>query len=78
MKKFKKKLAQKTISMITSAFGLVAALAWNEVIKETVTIYIKPFFGKSSGIISLLIYAVVVTFLAVLVTYNVTRVAEKD
>jgi uncharacterized membrane protein (DUF106 family) len=76
-KTFKRYFAKKTLTLVTSGFGLVAALAWNEVIKETVNIYIKPFFGKSSGIISLLIYAVLVTALAVLVTYQLSKIAEK-
>ena len=76
-KDFKKHLAKNTLSMVTSAFGLVAALAWNEVIKEVVEKFIKPAFGNSSGLVSLIIYALVVTFLAVFVTYNLSRVAER-
>lgn len=76
-KKFKKQVARKTLTLVTSGFGLVAALAWNEVIKEFVAEYIKPFFGESSGLISLLIYALLVTLLAVLITYNLARFAEK-
>lgn len=76
-KEFKRQIAKKTLTLVTSGFGLVAALAWNEVIKEFVKEYIKPFFGESSGLISLLIYALLVTFLAVVITYNLSRVAEK-
>ena len=65
------------LNLATSAFGLVAALAWNEVIKEFITKYIQPFFGESSGLLSLLIYAVFVTFLAVFVTYNLSKLSEK-
>lgn len=60
---------------MTSGFGLVAALAWNELIKEIVNQYIKPIFGESSGLISLLIYAVFITAPAVLVTYQLSKVA---
>jgi len=76
-KAFQKHFAQKTLNLMTSGFGLVAALAWNEVIKQTVEVYIKPFFGKGSGIISLLIYAVFITALAVLVTYQLSKLAEE-
>jgi len=65
------------LKLATSGFGLVAALAWNELIKEVVTEYIKPIAGESSGIISLLIYAILVTGLAVFVTYNLSRVVKK-
>lgn len=56
------------ISLATSGFGVVVALAWNEVIKKAVTDFIDPILGKNSGIISLLVYAVVMTILAVVVT----------
>ena len=75
-KHFRKHFAKKTLNLITSGFGLVAALAWNELIKEFVSEYIEPFFGGSSAIISLFIYAVLITFLAVLVTYNLARISK--
>ena len=77
-KQFKKRFTRQTLSLVTSGFGLVAALAWNELIKEIVKEYVKPIFGESSGVISLLIYAVFVTLLAVLVTYYLSRLAEKN
>lgn len=66
------------LSLATSGLGLVAALAWNELIQEVVNEYIKPLVGGSSGIISLLIYAVLVTLLAVVVTYNLSKIARKS
>ena len=77
-KEFKKEFSQQVLKLLTSAFGLVAALAWNEVIKEFVSSYIKPAIGETSGIISLAIYALIVTLLAVLVTFNLTRIIKKD
>lgn len=75
---FKKQFASRTLKLMTSGFGLVSALAWNELIKEVVNQYIKPFFGESSGLVSLLVYAVFITALAVLVTYQLSKFAEKD
>lgn len=66
------------LTLATSGFGLVAALAWNEVIKEVVSDYIKPVVGGNSGVISLLIYAFLVTLLAVFVTYNLTKIVKKN
>ncbi len=66
------------LKLSTSSFGLVAALAWNELIKEVVTMYIKPLVGGASGMISLLIYAVVVTTLAVLITISLSKLANKN
>jgi small-conductance mechanosensitive channel len=73
-----KEIIKEMLKLATSGFGLVAALAWNELIKEVVTMYIKPLVGGASGIISLAIYAVLVTCLAVLVTYNLTRFSKKE
>ncbi|OGJ37620.1 MAG: hypothetical protein A2383_00530 [Candidatus Pacebacteria bacterium RIFOXYB1_FULL_39_46] len=64
------------ITLATSGFGLVVALAWNEAIKNTVTIYIDPLLGEKSGAISLFIYATVMTLLAVLVTMQLARIQK--
>lgn len=72
-----KDVLKQITTLATSAFGLVAALAWNSVIQELVTTYIKPYIGAGSGIISLLIYAVIVTILAVLVTLQLSKLQEK-
>jgi uncharacterized membrane protein (DUF106 family) len=77
-KGFKKAFAKQLLKLVTSAFGLVAALAWNEVIKEAVAVYVRPVAGESSGLISLLIYAFIVTILAVFVTYYLTKAVRKD
>lgn len=74
----KKQVLEQMLMLSTGAFGLVAALAWNELIQELVTQYVKPLLGGASGIISLLIYAVLITLLAVLVTYNLTRFVKKS
>ncbi len=74
---FKQELLRRFLTLSTSGFGLVAALAWNELIKEVVGTYIKPAVGGSSGVLSLLIYSVLVTILAVIVTYSLTKVLEK-
>lgn len=63
--------------LATSGFGLVAALAWNNAIQELVTTYIKPYLPLSSGLISLLLYAILVTVIAVTVTINLSALIEK-
>ncbi len=75
---FRKQFAERSLKLVTSGFGLVSALAWNELIKEVIKVYIRPIFGESSGLVSLLIYAVVVTFLAVLVTYQLSKLAKAE
>ena len=65
------------LALATSGFGLVAALAWNSLIQEFVNSYVKKFLPDGSGIISLLIYALVVTGLAVFITYQLSKISEK-
>lgn len=61
------------ITLATSGFGVVVALAWNEVIKKAVADFIDPILGKNSGLISLTVYAVVMTILAVVVTMQLVQ-----
>ena len=65
------------VTLATSGFGLVVALAWNEVIKATITEYIDPILGKSGSLISLLIYAIIMTCLAVIVTMQLAQLEKK-
>ena len=76
-KKIHLEVIRKMSVLATSGFGLVAALAWNNVIQEAVNEYIKPFIGVGSGLVSLLIYAVVITILAVIITLNLSRLEQK-
>ncbi|MFA6492934.1 MAG: DUF5654 family protein [Patescibacteria group bacterium] len=56
----------KTMTQLaTASFGLVAALAWN----ETIQTFINHFIKSGTGFYSKLIYALIVTFLAVTITY---------
>ncbi len=68
-----KEVIEKIAALITAAFGLIAALAWNEAITEI----FRLVFGEQSGVFALIFYAVVVTIIAVVVTIWIGRVAEK-
>jgi len=70
-------ILKQMVTLSSSGLGLVAALAWNNVIQEFVNEYIKRYFSSGSSIISLLIYAILITILAVTVTYNLTRLTER-
>ncbi|MCL5019856.1 MAG: DUF5654 family protein [Patescibacteria group bacterium] len=76
-KKLHVELVKQMLTLATSGFGLVAALAWNSLIQEFVNSYIKKWLPANSGIISLLIYAVVITVLAVFITYQLSKLSEK-
>ncbi|MCL5434829.1 MAG: DUF5654 family protein [Patescibacteria group bacterium] len=76
-KKLHIELIRQMLTLATSGFGLVAALAWNSLIQEFVNSYVKKWLPANSGIISLLIYAVAITALAVFVTYQLSKLSEK-
>lgn len=61
------------VQLATTGFGLVAALAWNEAIKAL----FKEIFGTTSGIIGLFVYAIIITFIVVLVTKKLGKLSEK-
>jgi len=69
----KNEVIEKLAALITAAFGLVAALAWNGAIQAI----FKQVFGTAEGIGPMLTYAIVVTLLAVVATIWVGKVAEK-
>jgi hypothetical protein len=56
-----------------AAFGLVAALAWNDAIKAV----FKEVFGTADAVGPMLIYAIMVTIIAVILTIVVARAAAK-
>lgn len=72
-KETNKQVVIQTLGFISSAFVLVAALAWNETIKSTINRY----FQSGSNLISQFIYAIIVTIIAVLLTSKLNKLAEK-
>jgi uncharacterized membrane protein (DUF106 family) len=70
-------IIQNMIALATSGFGLVVALAWNELIRTSITHYLTPILGVGGGIISLLVYAIAVTVLAVLVTMQLSKIEKR-
>jgi uncharacterized membrane protein (DUF106 family) len=70
-------ILKQMVTLSTSGFGLVAALAWNSVVQEVVTQYIKPYLPAGSSFLSLLIYAMIITVLAVIVTYQLGKLVQR-
>ena len=64
---------QTMISLASAAFGVVAALAWN----GAITALVKQIFGTGGEIISLFIYAILITVIAVIVMVNLAKLAER-
>lgn len=60
----KKDIIEKLAALVTAAFGLVAALAWNGAIQAI----FKQAFGTADNIAAMLTYAIIVTVIAVIAT----------
>lgn len=77
-KKLHIEIVRQMLTLATSGFGFVAALAWNNVIQEFVKSYVKKLIpGTDSNILSLLIYAFIVTLLAVFVTFQLSKLLRR-
>jgi hypothetical protein len=77
----RKDVIEKLAALITAAFGLVAALAWNDAIKA---LFVGPCGTEGAGALCMLssggpwVYALLVTVLAVIATIWIAKVAEKS
>jgi len=65
-----KDVIDKIAALMTAAFGLVAALAWNDAIKSAIESLGLQAYGPW-------LYAIVVTIIAVVMTVYIGRVAAK-
>ncbi|MFH1316488.1 MAG: DUF5654 family protein [Candidatus Woesearchaeota archaeon] len=76
----KSEITEKFAALITAAFGLIAALAWNDAIKA---LFQGPCGSEGAGALCALssggpwVYAIIVTILAVLATIWIAHIAEK-
>jgi hypothetical protein len=68
---FRNQLVATVSTMMTSAFALVAAFAWNELIQAAIAKYIP----SGQDIISKLLYVLLVTLLAVIVSFQFGKIA---
>ena len=62
------------IGLATVAFGLIAAGAWNKLISDVIALFLKP----GSGVVAELIYAVIITIIAIVVVQSLAKLAEKE
>ena len=62
------------ITLATVAFGLLAAGAWNKAITDLIAIFLKP----GTGVWAEVIYAVLITIIAIVVIQNLGKVAERS
>ena len=69
----KNEIVEKLSTLVTAAFGMVAALAWN----GAITAIFKEFFGEQQHVVPMLTYALFVTVIAVVITVWIGKVAER-
>jgi hypothetical protein len=69
-------LVKQMLVLATGGFSLVAALAWNDLIKAFIEVHVKPYAAQGSGITAQLIYAVAITFIAVFITLQLGRLQQ--
>jgi len=69
----KKEVFERVSVLLTTAFGLVAALAWNDAIKALFV----ALFGTAGTLIAMFSYAIVVTIVVVWVTMRMATFTEK-
>ena len=62
------------IALATVAFGLLAAGAWNKFIADLIAIFLKP----GSGVLAELVYAILVTIIAIVVIQALGKLADRD
>lgn len=70
-------IVRQMLTLATAGFGLVAALAWNSLIQLVVEKYVKVWLPDFGEVISLTIYAVIVTVLAVFVTLQLSKLLRR-
>jgi hypothetical protein len=76
----KSEVIEKVTALMTAAFGLVAALAWNDAIKA---LFVGPCGAEGAGALCMVskggpwAYAVIVTAIAVIAAIVIGRIAEK-
>jgi hypothetical protein len=71
--RFSREVVATMISLASAAFGVVAALAWN----EAITGWFNEYFSKGGRIGALFVYAVVVTLVGVVVIVLLGRLAAR-
>lgn len=71
----KKEVARQTVTYIVASLSLVAGLAWNEAIKQSIE-YLFP-LAQNTLLIKFL-YAAIVTVIVVILTVYLTRVIQEE
>ena len=73
MPSLKMQIMETIAALMMAAFGLIAALAWNEAIKTLIAQY----FAAGDALMGLFIYAIIVTVIAILAGLLIARSLAK-
>lgn len=73
LKRTQKEIQEKTLTMILAAFGLVAALAWNDAIQTM----FRVLFPESQGLTGKFLYAISITIIVVIISVQLRKVFEQ-
>jgi hypothetical protein len=76
MASVKTQVIEQVAALMTAAFGVLAALAWNEAISTLVRKYLDSASGMEPWV-GLMIYAVIVTIIAVAASLLIAKAAMK-
>lgn len=68
---------KQTLLLATGGFSLVAALAWNDAVKAIIETFVTPYIPKESGVVAQLLYAGVITIIAVVITIHLGKLVAK-
>ena len=71
---FRKIFRDNSVTLIISAFGVVAALSWNEAIKEAVS----RLFPTQGALVAKLYSAIVITIISIFVTYLLSKLKTQS
>ncbi len=72
-KEIVKMFSKQLTALITTAFGLVAALAWNTAIQSL----FQTLFGSTTALVPMFSYALLVTLIAIVAIYYVSKLDAK-
>jgi hypothetical protein len=72
-KKLHLEVLEKLSTLVTASLGLVAALAWNNLIQDI----FKKIFGAQSTLWAQFSYALLVTIIVVILTLQISRTVNK-
>jgi len=70
-KEIKKAIKEKILTLTLAGFGIVAALAWNDAIQ---TLF-KILFPETEGVVGKFIYAVIITVIIVIITFQLQKIS---